>query len=104
MAGEDLTPPPTHPHVIFLLEDIFFNHNGKTHFWRLVFVVSYACFRKKCDFPKFFLNILTLVIVGGHNYPLLEGCDFSTTEHPIDLRPVSKFEFACCGPVENKHN
>ena len=47
--------------------------------------------------------LLTLVnaVGGGRNHhPLSENRDFSTTEHPIDLRPVCKFKFVRCGPVE----
>ena len=40
---------------------------------------------------------------GGHNHhPLSENQDFSITEPPLDLRPVCKFEFVRCGPVEKK--
>ena len=34
----------------------------------------------------------------------LELFDFSTTEHPVDLRPVSKLEFVRCGPVEKNQS
>ena len=38
---------------------------------------------------------------GGRTYhPLSENRDFSGTEPLLDLRPVSKFKFVCCGPVE----
>ena len=33
-----------------------------------------------------------------------ENRDFSTTEYPVDLRPVCKFEFVRCGPVEKKQS
>ena len=33
-------------------------------------------------------------------HPLLENRDFSGTEPPLDLRPVCKFKFVRCGPVE----
>ena len=33
---------------------------------------------------------------------LSENHDFSTTEHPVDPRPVCKLEFVRCGPVEKK--
>ena len=42
---------------------------------------------------------------GGRNYhPLSENRNFSGTEPPLDLRPVCKFKFVHCGPVENKHD
>ena len=42
---------------------------------------------------------------GWRNYhPLLENCDFSGTEPPLDLRPVCKLKFVCCGPVERKQS
>ena len=44
--------------------------------------------------PQFFF------IWGRKHYPLSENRDLSTTEHPIDLRPVCKFKFVRCGPVE----
>ena len=33
-------------------------------------------------------------------HPVSEYWDFSTTKHPIDLRPVCKLEFVCCGALE----
>ena len=33
-------------------------------------------------------------------HPLSENRDFSGTEHLLDLRPVCKFKFVRCGPVE----
>ena len=33
-----------------------------------------------------------------------ENRDFSGTEHPLDLRPVCKFEFVRCGPLEKKQS
>ena len=40
---------------------------------------------------------------GGRNYhPLSENRDFSGTEPLLDLRPVRKFKFVRCGPVEKK--
>ena len=32
---------------------------------------------------------------------LSENPEFSRTEHLLDLRPVCKFKFVICGPVEN---
>ena len=44
--------------------------------------------------------------VRGHTFPnhhpRSENHNFSTTKHPSDLRPVCKFEFVRCGPVEKK--
>ena len=38
---------------------------------------------------------------GGHNYPpLLINRNFSRTERPLDLRPVSKLDFVLCGMLE----
>ena len=38
---------------------------------------------------------------GGRNFhPPSENRDFSTTEHPVDLKLVCKFEFVRCVPVE----
>ena len=47
-------------------------------------------------------GFLTLVNAEGgrKHHPLSENRNFSTTEHPIDLRPVCKFKFVRCGPVE----
>ena len=36
------------------------------------------------------------------NIAKLENHVFSATEHRMNLRPVCKFEFARCGPVEKK--
>ena len=49
---------------------------------------------------------LTLVIPGrGRNYySLSENRDFSGTEPPLDLRPVCKFKFVHCGPVEKNQS
>ena len=33
---------------------------------------------------------------------LSKSCDFSGTEHPLDLRPVCKLKFVCCSPGEKK--
>ena len=50
-------------------------------------------------------NLLTLINAGGSIItPLSENRDFSGTEHPIDLRPVCKFEFVRCGPVETNQS
>ena len=38
------------------------------------------------------------------HHPLSENRDFSTSEHPIDLRPVCKFKFVCYGPVEKNQS
>ena len=43
--------------------------------------------------------VLLLAVLRKH-HPLSENRDFSTTEHPIDLRPVCKFKLVRCGPVE----
>ena len=40
---------------------------------------------------------LTLIIPG-------ENRDFSRTEPPLDLKPVCKFKFVRCGPVEKKQS
>ena len=50
--------------------------------------------------------VLTLVNAGGgrNHHPLSEHRDFSTAEHPNDLRPVCKFKFVCCGPVDKKQS
>ena len=49
---------------------------------------------------------LTVVIpgVGRNYYPLSENRDFSGTESPLHLRPVCKFKFVRCGPVEKKQS
>ena len=45
------------------------------------------------------LNVkLNLKLVLTFVWP--ENRDFYTIEYPIDLRPVCKFKFVCCGPVE----
>ena len=46
--------------------------------------------------------MLTLSGMGGGPFrpPLSENRDFSGTEPPLDLRPVCKFKFVRCGPVE----
>ena len=48
------------------------------------------------------LNYKTLTGGGeGHNHhPLSENHNFSRTKPPLDLKPVCKFEFVRCGPVE----
>ena len=49
------------------------------------------------------MSFLTLINMGGqNNHPPSENHVFSTTEHPVDLRPVFKLKFVRCGPVENK--
>ena len=47
---------------------------------------------------------LTLVSTGGGGaiLPLSENRDFSGTKPPLDLRPVCKFKFVCCGPGDKK--
>ena len=49
---------------------------------------------------------LTLLGMGGGAFrpPLLENCDFSGTEPPLDLRPVCKLKFVRCGPVEKNQS
>ena len=37
-----------------------------------------------------------------NHHPSSENCVFSTTVHTVDLRPICKFEFVHCGPVEKK--
>ena len=45
--------------------------------------------------------ILTLIRQGGGQMaPLSENRNFFRTEPPLDLRPVCKFKFVCCGLVE----
>ena len=42
---------------------------------------------------------------GRQNYhPLSENRDLSRNEPPLDLRPVCKFKFVHCGPVEEKQS
>ena len=38
---------------------------------------------------------------GCNHHPLSENHNFFGAEHPLDVRPVSKFVFVHCGPVEN---
>ena len=56
-------------------------------------------------------NQVTLTLInagGGGGVAIINPCreyrDFSETEHPIDLRPVCKFEFVPCGPVETNQS
>ena len=59
---------------------------------------------KKDCFGKTFANTNCVREAGYNHHPLLEYPDFTGTEHPMDLRPVSRFEFIPCDPVEkNKH-
>ena len=52
------------------------------------------------------INCLTLINAGvggrGDHHPPTENRVFSPTEHRMNLRPVCKFEFVRCGPVEKK--
>ena len=42
---------------------------------------------------------------GGSFRPhLSENRDFCRTEPPLDLRPVCKFKFVCCDPVEKNQS
>ena len=41
---------------------------------------------------------------GPNGPPLSENRDFSGTEPPLDLRPVCKFMFVCCGQVEKNQS
>ena len=51
------------------------------------------------------IGSLTLANAGGGNHhPSSENCVFSTTVHPVDLRPVCKLEFVRCGPVEKNQS
>ena len=49
---------------------------------------------------------LTLIILGGglNYHTLMENCDFSGTEPPLELRPVFTFKFVRCGIVEKKQS
>ena len=49
---------------------------------------------------------LTLSCMGGGllGPPLSENRDFSGTKPPLDLRPVCKFKFVHCGPVEKNQS
>ena len=48
-------------------------------------------------------EILTLMRQRGAKWPILsENRNFSGTEPPLDLRPVCKFKFVCCGQGEKK--
>ena len=79
--------------------DLFLSHCpfAHHHFAHLVFLSI---------LNSFSLSSLTLSGVGGGPFrpPLSENRDFSGTEPPSDLRPVCKFKFVCCGPVEKKQS
>ena len=46
------------------------------------------------------MQLLSNVVQYCYHRPPLENPIFSTTVHPVDLRPVCKFDFVRCGPVE----
>ena len=40
---------------------------------------------------------ICLGLIFTNHHTLLENCDFSTNEDPVDLKPVSMLEFFLCG-------